>query len=128
MNGYVYRVENDMEKALHVMNVEMNDMGMSYISDEYFETLGVRKFLNKVQVVKTAYSTDEVDDYQYNYNVSNQTCALVAARRLDFQIINLPALEMFFSEGIYLDLREFMTEVQILLFFLKLIIVLQELM
>lgn len=93
-----------------VMNVEMTDMGMSYISDEYFETLGVRKFLNKVQVVKTAYSTTEEDDYQYNYNVSSQTLALVAARRLDFQIINLPALEMFFSEGIYLDLREFMTE------------------
>lgn len=93
-----------------VMNVEMTDLGMDYISDQYFETLGVPSFMNKVQVVQTYYSTDEVEDYQYNYNVSNQTLALVAARRLDFQIINLPAMEMFFSEGIYLDLREFMTE------------------
>ena len=80
-----------------VMNVEMTDLGMDYVSDQYFASLGVPSFMNKVQVVKTAYSTDEVDDYQYNYNVSNQTCALVAARRLDFQIINLPAMEMFFS-------------------------------
>ena len=93
-----------------VMNVEMTDLGMDYVSDQYFASLGVPSFMNKVQVVKTAYSKDEVDDYKYNYNVSNQTCALVAARRLDFQIINLPAMEMFFSEGIYLDLREFMTE------------------
>lgn len=91
-----------------VMNVEMTDQGMSYISNEYFEKLGVPSFLNKVQVVKSYYSSD--GDYEYNYTVSSQTVALAAAEMLDFQIINLKAMEMFFSEGIYMDLREFLTE------------------
>ena len=94
--------------AGEVMNVEMTDQGMSYISDEYFAKLGVPSFLNKVQVVQTYYTND--GDYEYNYTVSSQTVAMVAAESLDFQIINLKAMEMFFNEGIYLDLREFMTE------------------
>lgn len=93
-----------------VMNVEMTDQGFNYISTDYFESLGVPSFMNKVQVVKSYYSNSEDGDYEYNYTISNQTIALVAAESLDFQIINLKAMEMFFNEGIYLDLREFMTE------------------
>lgn len=95
--------------AGNVMNVEMTDQGFNYISTDYFESLGVPSFMNKVQVVKSYYSNSEDGDYEYNYTISNQTIALVAAESLDFQIINLKAMEMFFSEGIYLDLREFMT-------------------
>ena len=92
-----------------VMNVNMSEEGMTYISTDYFASLGVPKFMNKVQVVDTMYSTSEKQDFEYNYSVSSQTVALVQAEMLDFQIINKPALEMFLSEDMYLDLREFFT-------------------
>lgn len=106
-----------------VMNVIMSEEGMSYISDEYFKTLGVPEFMNKVQVVDSLYSTDEDSDFEYNYSVSSQVVALVASEMLDFQIINKPALEMFISEGIYLDLREFFTEEELAEFEGKIIFV-----
>lgn len=106
-----------------VMNVIMSEEGMSYISDEYFKTLGIPEFMNKVQVVESLYSTDEDSDFEYNHSVSSQVVALVASEMLDFQIINKPALEMFISEGIYLDLREFFTEEELAEFEGKIIFV-----
>ena len=93
-----------------VMNVIMSEEGMSYISDEYFKTLGVPEFMNKVQVVDSLYSTDEDSDFEYNYSVSSQVVALVASEMLDFQIINKGAMELFLGEDFYLDLRQFLTE------------------
>lgn len=92
-----------------VMNVSMSEEGMTYMNDEYFATLGVRPFMNKVQVVESMYSTAENEDFEYNYSVSSQVVALVSAEMLDFQIISKQALEMFLSEDMYLDLREFFT-------------------
>jgi hypothetical protein len=92
-----------------VMNVSMSEEGMKYMNEEYFATLGVRPFMNKVHVVESVYSTSEDEDFEYNYTVSSQVVALVSAEMLDFQIINRQALEMFLSEDMYLDLREFFT-------------------
>lgn len=92
-----------------VMNVSMSEEGMTYMNEEYFASLGVRPFMNKVQVVESMYSTAENEDFEYNYSVSSQVVALVSAEMLDFQIISKQALEMFLSEDMYLDLREFFT-------------------
>ena len=83
---------------------------MTYMDEDYFASLGVRPFMNKVQVVESMYSTAENEDFEYNYSVSSQVVALVSAEMLDFQIINKPALELFLSEGFYMDLRKFLTE------------------
>ena len=92
-----------------VMNVSMSEEGMTYMDEDYFASLGVRPFMNKVQVVESMYSTAENEDFEYNYSVSSQVVALVSAEMLDFQIISKQALEMFLSEDMYLDLREFFT-------------------
>ena len=93
-----------------VMNVSLSEEGFQYISDDYFESLGLRSFLNKLQVVESYYALSDNGDYEYNQTVHNQTVALVSAERLDFQIASKGAMEMFLSEGIYMDLRKFFTE------------------
>ena len=105
----VINVNTNLLLSGDVMNVSMSDEGMQYMTDSYFESLGVRRFLNKIQVVESVYSSSDNEDYEYNYTVSSQVVAMVSAEMLDFQIINMRALEMFLGEDMYLDLREFFT-------------------
>lgn len=94
-----------------LMNVSISDEGLQYLTDDYLVRLGGEKFMQKFSI-EEVYYTSEGDDavLEYSYQASAQTVSRMVGGMLDFQIINKPALELFLSEGFYMDLRKFLTE------------------
>ncbi len=94
-----------------LMNVNLSDEGLKYVQEDYLASIGGAGFMEKYQVLEAYYAlNDESGQYDYNYDTSMKTLSLVMAGDLDFQIIDKGVLELFLSEGIYLDLREFLSE------------------
>ncbi len=94
-----------------LMNVNLTDEGMKYVQEDYLASIGGAGFMQKYQVLEAYYSlNEESGQYDYNYDTSMKTLSLVAAGDLDFQLIDKGVLELFLSEQIYLDLRNFLSE------------------
>lgn len=94
-----------------LMNLNLKDEGLRYLQEDYLESIGGAGFMEKYQVVQDHYAmNEETGQYDYNMELSMKTLALVTAGDLDFQFIDKKVLELFLSEGIYLDLRNFLSE------------------
>jgi hypothetical protein len=93
------------------VNVPMNDFGVAYLSDDYGKVLGAVENKAEVTFITTQVaSSDSSGNMEYNHNVIAQLVAQAAAGSLDYVIMSKDAMEILFSEDMFLDLREIMTD------------------
>ena len=93
------------------VNVPMNDFGVAYLSDDYGKVLGAVENKAEVTFITTEVaSSDSSGNMEYNHNVIAQLVAQAAAGSLDYVIMSKDAMEILFSEDMFLDLREIMTD------------------
>jgi hypothetical protein len=96
------------------VNVPMNDFGVAYLSDDYGKVLGAVENKAEVTFITTQVaSSDSSGNMEYNHNVISQLVAQAAAGSLDYVIMSKDAMEILFSEDMFLDLREILTPEQL---------------
>ncbi len=92
-------------------NVYLSDAGLQYVESGYFEKLGGDKALEKVVLASTFFTplTDE-DNFEANYHALTRTIAMLTDSEIDYLLMDKVALEVYLSQGVFLDLREFFSE------------------
>lgn len=109
------------------VNVPLSEYGTEYLSTDYGKVLGAVK--NKTEVVFTSTeltSMDSSGNTEYNHTVTEQLVAQAAAESLDYVIMSTGAMEMLLSEDMFMDLRELLTEEELLQWEDKVIFLVKE--
>ena len=92
------------------VNVPISEYGTDYIYTDYSKILGAVKNKTQVDFVSTEVtSADNAGLIEYNHNVITQLVAMAASESLDYVMMSKDAMEILFSEDMFLDLREILT-------------------
>ncbi|MBR0466289.1 MAG: hypothetical protein IJJ40_02195 [Clostridia bacterium] len=93
------------------VNLMLTDEGEKYITDDFFElhkTGGRQKIEYSTVVVSDIYSGE--GDINATYYSIEGVIAQVAAKRLDYMLLNELGFNCFATQELYMDLREILTD------------------
>ncbi|MBR3145004.1 MAG: hypothetical protein IKF53_03825, partial [Clostridia bacterium] len=93
------------------VNLMLTDEGEKYITDDFFElhkTGGRQKIEYSTVVVSDIYSGE--GDINATYYSIEGVIAQVAAKRLDYLLLNELGFNCFATQELYMDLREILTD------------------
>lgn len=91
-----------------MVNLTIDQKGYNYLSTDYAQYIG-EKDEEKVRLEYTEFSDLLLDASDENYNAAQVVILEVAAKKLDYMILDKLAMEFYTSQEIYLDLRNFFT-------------------
>lgn len=91
-------------------NLDLNEEGYAYLTTQFHEDVldGAR---GHVQLASsTIYSMDTISAVDETYTAYMSVLAKVEGKDLDYMLMNESSMALYISEGIFLDLRELLTE------------------
>lgn len=91
-----------------MVNITVDQKGYSYLSTDYAKHIGETDE-DLVRLEYTEFSDLLVDASEENYNAAQVIILEVAAKKLDYMILDKLAMEFYTAQEIYLDLRDFFT-------------------
>lgn len=110
--AYVVTLLTNQQPLLsgYLLNVELSDAGRSYITEDYFSSIGGTK-KQTIDLQSGVYAEDPQGQMaENNYAVMTRLTALVSAQSMDFLLSNQYGMQLGISMELYMDLNEFLTE------------------
>lgn len=92
-----------------MVNITMDQEAFNYLSVDYAEHLGISDD-EKVKLEYTSFYDLETNPSEENYYASMIVINEVAAKMLDYMIMDQLAMGFYAGQEVYMDLREFFTE------------------
>jgi hypothetical protein len=93
-----------------LVNVNMSQSGVYYLSDGYAQVLGAGR-MDKVGLVSSSFEDlEKAQDVELSYNAAQRLVAQVSAGMLDYAIMDERTLRYYVEQEVFLDLRHFFTE------------------
>lgn len=86
-----------------VINYDVRQSGVTYLSDDLFEELGGNPRTQKVNLNSNMFE-QYASDIDSNYNAAMSTMGYINAGILDYLIMDEFAMELYIAERIYMDL------------------------
>ena len=110
INAWIYRSKEIMVTGMMV-NVEIEQQGVNYLTSEYMTYLGGTPDKNIVELDHARISMlEDAGQAEAMYNMMMLLPARVTGGLLDYVMLDQVALEYYIQQEIFLDLREIFTE------------------
>ncbi len=107
----VLKTEKEVLISGMLININISEEGLEYVSSDYFEHLGGNKKTQEANVISTYFQlTGDKEDLEYSYSVYERVTTMAIDGSLDFLITDELALKSFIQEEIYVDLNEIFSE------------------
>lgn len=110
--AYIVTLLTNQQPVLsgYLLNVELSEAGRTYITEDYFATIGGTK-KQMVGLQSGVYVENPTGQMiETNYATMTQLAGIITAESMDFLIADEYGMEMGISMEAYLDLNEFLTE------------------
>lgn len=110
--GYIVTLLTNPQPVLsgYLLNVQLSDAGRTYITEDYFASIGGTKKQN-VHLQSAAYVKEPTGQLvESNYATMTQMAGIIAAESMDFLLADECGMELGITMEAYLDLNEFLTE------------------
>lgn len=110
--AYIVTLLTNQQPVLsgYLLNVELSEAGHSYITEDYFSSIGGTKKQN-VQMLSGAYVENATGQtVETNYAVMTQLAGVISAEAMDFLLSDKYGMELGISMEVYMDLSNFLTD------------------
>lgn len=98
-----------------LISVPISSEGLEYLTDDYGKLLEVEENKREIEIAQLDFGiADDADIVEFNYQTTMQIVAAASAKTLDFIMTSQPVMENFIQHYMYMDLREIMTEEELL--------------
>ena len=93
-----------------IVNLSFDTQGLNYLSEDFLEHLGGVKGDQKVSVMMTNLVVGQDSTYNNYYAPLMRTSSEISNHKLDFVLVDSPALATYFDNEFMLDLRQLFTD------------------
>lgn len=88
-------------------NVDINQVGYSYLTDGYMQTLGADRETQYIDLSSTAFKeVTKVSELDVSYNAAMKAIAKIEEGTLDYLVMNEDAMEFYMTQYALMDLTE----------------------
>jgi len=97
-----------------MVNLTIEQEGVNYLSSDFEEKIGIDGYWKEARMEYTAFSSMTAESQtEQNYYAAMTVYAEVAAKKLDYMILDKTGMEFYINQDVYMDLAEFFTEEEI---------------
>lgn len=107
----VININTDIIIAGVTVNLDISMKGQEYIAEDFYDLkhkTGKREAVNLSSVYFNSFNTTA--DIEYSYNASMSVIAQISAQTLDFIFMNELGMEYYVGQELFMDIRDFLTE------------------